>query len=257
LNLAEVPHYELETPPLPQPDTPPRYIYTQNKIISKTDDDKNENAKSLWEKITGDAVAFATLCLVAANVVLAISTVGLWIVTARSGNRQTRDMQASIKIAERALTDYERPWLFLEGAKVTRRDSHKWQPAPGGDVLESAPPIPNDWYISLQWRNIGRTPALVQDCIFKIQDKESLPATPDYTGSGPPLSCQRTVAADERFSTGEVGPAPGRTNLLVFFGRMTYEELNGRVHHTGFALEVAPMMPVFGPYISNAYDYYD
>ena len=45
--------------------------------------------------------------------------------------------------------------------------------------------------------------------------------------------------------------------MFVFFGRLTYRELNGKVHHTGYAVEVSPHMAAFSPHNNNAYDYYD
>src|SRR5437763_190971 len=58
---------------------------------------KTEECKSLWERTTTDPVAFFTF-------VLSISTIGLWIVTWRSGVRQTRDMEGAIAAAETANT---------------------------------------------------------------------------------------------------------------------------------------------------------
>jgi hypothetical protein len=49
---------------------------------------KTEECKTLWERTTADPVAFFTF-------VLSVSTIGLWVVTWRSGVRQSRDMEAS------------------------------------------------------------------------------------------------------------------------------------------------------------------
>ena len=50
-----------------------------------------------------DPVAYFTIWLVVFTGFLAVSTVGLWIVTWQSGKRQSKDMTESIDVAERAL----------------------------------------------------------------------------------------------------------------------------------------------------------
>jgi hypothetical protein len=88
----------------------------------------------------------------------------------------------------------------------------------------------------------------------------SLGSVPDYTGALP-LAVLRTVSVGETVDTDEVGPSPIGRNIsgveLVFFGRLIYKELNGKPHHTGFALRVAPMMPAHVPYGNDNYDYCD
>jgi hypothetical protein len=44
---------------------------------------------------------------------------------------------------------------------------------------------------------------------------------------------------------------------FAVYGRITYSELNGIEHHTGFAVVVSPHMPAFSGYTNDAYDYYD
>jgi hypothetical protein len=71
------------------------------------------------------------------------------------------------------------------------------------------------------------------------------------------------VAQNTGFETNEVGPARGtgtkngQAIIFVLFGRLTYKDLSGAIHHTGFALEVSPHMPAFTPHHNPAYDYYD
>lgn len=145
----------------------------------------------------------------------------------------------------------ERPWLFLEGATVRRRD-----------VAAGTPIVPNDWFIKLHWRNVGRSPAIVERCEFKLIDKDVVSARPDYSNSQDLLTAAM-VAQNTGFETNEVGPAPGsgtkngQAIIFVLFGRLTYKDLSGAIHHTGFALEVSPHMPAFSPHHNRAYDYYD
>jgi hypothetical protein len=193
--------------------------------------------RHFWQWTTNDAVSFYTSFLALFTAVVGGSTIGLWIAT----NRNAR-------IAERALTEHERPWLFLEGATVRMRDPR------------TATVIQNNWFIKLHFKNVGRAPAIVGDCIFKIAELSSLPAQPNYSGAGQ-LGIPRTISVGETVETDEVGPAPSRPNQqgaeLVFFGRLSYSDLSGRPHHTGFALRVAPMMPASFPHNSRNYDFYD
>jgi hypothetical protein len=117
LTLPPVPHFAISPLPLPQPSAPPRYTqhYDQGDTEHNNAYRKSKNSKTLWELITDDAVAFTTLCLVGVTAVLAASTIGLWIVTARAGRRQSQDMQRSIGIAERALVSVERAFVFVKG----------------------------------------------------------------------------------------------------------------------------------------------
>jgi hypothetical protein len=170
--------------------------------------------------------------LVALNFFLVVSTGLLW----RANNR-------SAKIAESALTGLERPWLFLEGTTISRRD------LPGQQL------IPNNWFIKLHWKNVGRAPALIEDCLFQIVPKANITNEPVYDKrSG--ISCPRTVAVGETIETFQVGPAPGKNEILVFYGRITYTELSGKRHETGFAVEVSPHMPACSPHNNDKYDYY-
>jgi hypothetical protein len=85
------------------------------------------------------------------------------------------------QIAERTLTEIERPWLFVAGATITRRE------------MPNEPLVPNNWFISFRCQNAGRMPAVVEQCIIKIADKDALPPTPDYSGPVGTLRSRRGV----------------------------------------------------------------
>src|SRR5260370_26204685 len=174
----------------------------------KTQQAKNYSAPPIAPEQSADKAT--DWLLVAVNFLLGVSTGLLW----RANNR-------SAKIAERALTGLERPWLFLEGTTISRRD------LPGQQL------IPNNWFIKLHWKNVGRAPALIEDCLFQIVPKASITNEPVYDKrSG--ISCPRTVAVRETIETFQVGPAPGQNEILVFYGRITYTELSGQRHETAF-----------------------
>jgi hypothetical protein len=107
-------------------------------------DNQGREPETLWQKIASEPVAFTTLCLTAVTAILAVSTVGLWIVTARGGQRQSLDMQKSISIAERALFDVERALIVGETVGVS-------QLVRSGRVIA--------YRMNMMFINTGRTPA--------------------------------------------------------------------------------------------------
>lgn len=164
----------------------------------------------------------------------------------RAALRAANAARKSATVAERALVDVERPWIFRDIVSVS------WRHTPGVEA--------NDWIVSLKWKNVGRLPALLVDCEFKIEDITKLPAIPDYRGSNH-LPVISTLAVGQDFDTMPVGPAPSRAPLakspqLVFFGRLIYREMNGKEHHSGFALQLAPMAAAAVEHTSDAYNYY-
>jgi hypothetical protein len=120
LDLPPVPHYQnpLPSPPV-APIKPPNY--TEPRSQGNTANNQDLNSITLWQRLMGifdrtfeDPVTFLTLCLVIANFALALSTFGLWIVTARGSKRQSKDMSKSIGVAERALVSVERAFVFVK-----------------------------------------------------------------------------------------------------------------------------------------------
>jgi len=221
------------------------------KIVSPSDqknfDDigKNHNNESTheWWGSPEWWLVILTGALVLATLVLAFVTYWLWSAT----KKLAHDAQKS---SERQ-SSLERPWLFIEAVRVVRREGAPIQPE-----------IPNNWYVSFMWKNIGRSPALIEDCIFKIENKDSLPEIPDYAHARK-LCCPSTVAAEIEFETSQVGPSPekgvkdGRSLNLTVYGKLTYKELNGTQHHTGFAIDVSPHLPAFSANECKSYEYYD
>jgi hypothetical protein len=113
-----------------------------------------------WEKASCDPTAYFTLWLVAFTGVLAVSTIGLWIVTWRGSTSQARDMRASIQvaqdaakaakrsadIADRLLTWTDRPWVDVR-LKIT--GDLKFDTVEGCMMK-----------IKLTLENIGKSPAI-------------------------------------------------------------------------------------------------
>jgi hypothetical protein len=186
-------------------------------------------------KTFDDPIAFFTL-------VLAISTLGLWRVTQNGLSAQSRDTRRSLRIAdrqartaERALIELERPWVFLQGATIRRRDLH------GTGIT------PNYFWVKLRWKNIGRAPALIEECLFQFVYKDQLPPEPLYRKEAG-FSCPRSVTVDGEIDTNEIGPPSGENRIYVLYGRLAYKELNGTIRHTGYAIEISPHIAAFSPY---------
>lgn len=158
--------------------------------------------------------------------------------------RQATRLKQTVESIEKT----ERPYLFVEKVRVRRRDP---------------PSVPNSWYISFQFRNVGRMPAIVKECIVRIEDRDNISEIPDYA-KAVQLTCKETVASNKAFTTSEIGPAPeirvkngDDPVLFVVFGKITYTELTGKTHHTGFAVEVSPHIPAFSNFNKEGYDKYD
>lgn len=124
-------------------------------------------------------------------------------------------------------------------------------------ALASAPIVSEN---TGRMKNVGRSPAMIERCEFKLTDKSVVSAQPDYSQSLD-LTTPAMAAQDTEFETNEVGPRPqaaGDTPIqYVFFGRLTYRSLEGILHRTGFAVEVSPHIAAFVAHNNKAYDYYD
>ncbi len=196
---------------------PPRIHYYENSTHSAdAKGDERSERRSLW--IPQDSTGFFALWTAVFTGVLAFSTALLWNETA-----------ATARIAERALTEHERPWLFMLGSTVSRRD------------LPGQAPIPNNYFVNLRWKNVGRSPAVIRDCRFIFEDYTAMANEPDYSRCLQ-FGLPRTVAVGEEIEMqNPVGPAPGPNNAAekAMWGKVIYAELGGKTHTTGFCIRVS------------------
>jgi hypothetical protein len=100
--------------------------------------------------------------------ILAVSTIGLWCVTWRSGIKQSRDMEASIAVAtraaenaERALTRLEIPHVYPIQLKFDVRSTTNVTPT-GMQTMATGVTI------SGRFKNYGRSPAILREAWFKM-----------------------------------------------------------------------------------------
>jgi hypothetical protein len=137
---------------------------------------KESENYTFWEKTRCDPAAYFTIWLVGFTGVLAASTIGLWIVTWLSGVRQSRDMKASVAVAEGQLAEMQatrRPWL-----QVAVRIN---------GPLTFGPPIQLPLHVVI--RNVGQSPAF--DAWVNIS------LFPTKAGLNPPAE-MRKRSAEER-----------------------------------------------------------
>lgn len=139
------------------------------------------------------------------------------------------------------LLKLERPLVILKGFNV-----HNRNPQPGGNI--------NNWILTLDFRNVGRTPAFIYDLIFKIVDRDTLGQFPDYTGFSS-LAVVPVLATGGKFVPQPFGVG-GRTGKLVVFGRLIYKDVAGMAHSTGFAMDIASYMPTGSTYGGDSYNYH-
>jgi hypothetical protein len=214
---------------------------------------KTDECKTFWERATSDPVALFTLVLAFSTIGLWVATVGLYFAGERqlahfqtTAERQARDTEDSIavardaanaadksaKIAEEAFRRLERPYLMIKIIETIRLT----RPFDGGQP-------------HLQYRlvNYGKLPAILRSISISLQNNPTLPLRVsmgieetryEVIAPGDELLNPRTVsvlgsAPDERF---EGANATG----LVLHGILQYEDPTGAFHTDGFCMRGLP-----------------
>ena len=178
----------------------------------------------------------------------AVSTVIIAIFTAILGYftiSLSNSTRIAANAAEKALNELERPWIFLEVVNIRIRHADH----------------PNGWAVVLHWRNVGRSPAIIDDCVFDLVAKKLMVESSDYSRCINHFQCKKTVSAGDGFVTTESGPDPAQlpsltgVNLIIY-GKLSYQGLS-RVHYTsGFAIEISIDGSSFTTFGGDAYNYY-
>lgn len=184
-----------------------------------------------------------------AGAIGAVATVfiGWFTFTLYGATDKLRDISdRQVRVTENA----ERPWLLM----------HKYQLRQQERTSEM---VHNNWYISFEWRNFGRIPAVIETSVATIQDQDTLSDTPDYSKCQTLDMKQHTVAANETCMTREFGPSikfkPDGTTPIryVVYGLVTYRDLSGKPHKAGFAMDVWSVAPAANMYGGDKYNYQD
>jgi hypothetical protein len=197
--------------------------------------------------ITDERLADYTLLLAWFTGILAVSTIGLWIVTWRASIKQARDMGASIKIADAAavaaeraakaasdtvgsLMRAERPHMIFDRLKLT---GVRGTPNTEGLVK---------LFLDFQVVNFGRTPAFPKAISLQLRFEDTLPIGVPYSalqqingvtaptrGYGPewPTECLAP--------TNLIQPVIDGVAHVFVIGYFRYEDVFEAPHETGFA----------------------
>lgn len=241
---------------------PPEQKATAPKKYQSGNEKSKENDESIFDAfvetigrfIGDDGTARATwtlVCVVLLQLLMMIRQDRILHDSMNVADRAARAAEISAKAATSALTDLERPWIFVQGAHIARREN----PTEGI--------IPNFYWIHFRCKNVGRAPAIMGESLIFCRDRAELTATPDYSGQSLPIIWPLTIEDGIEFESSQFGPASQPRNTpasdvitYVIYGRLTYTSLNGDTHHTGFAIEVSPHMPAFQLCGDKAYNYY-
>jgi hypothetical protein len=216
--------------------TVPRYSHPDDQTLNKCSTEESKN-HGFWEKTGCDPVSYFTLWLVGFTGVLAVSTIGLWIVTWQSGKRQSRDMQESIAVSKRALTELEAPFITIDIVD------------PG--IGRSDAKIGHDFMV-LRFRiwNHGRTPASIIELVDFIKLRPLGSGLPDEVHpqsatrntmpygviappSGPSQEWTHNLFA-EMMNALAADPLPLKTQEVFFVGFVRYETIFGEVYRLGY-----------------------
>jgi hypothetical protein len=234
--LPQVPHYELAPFPV-LPIAPPRYTERDDKPETKRGSGDNQagESKLLWDGVT--LLDIFTLAL-------AGSTFGLWLVTRRS-----------VKLAERALTELERPYLVVDATR------------PGIAIGVMGYSLDSE---GTEWTaiNYGRTPALLIDSLptWPIETGLDMPhaidpvaqrgkAFPAGCVAGPDRPYHETVEPIEDSDLAKLFEPDAAEYRLFFTGYVRYGDFFGGVYVNGFCFVFEPESQRFVRIGDDAYNY--
>jgi hypothetical protein len=143
----------------------------------------------------------------------------------------------------------ERPYIVLDKVELSDR----------GDAYTMG--TPNNWFINFRFKNVGKMPAICKKLVIKIADRDQVGDEPEYNGASE-FKCKQAIASEEQFEGGGFGPDQEirmkGSNPIIFhvFGRLTYTELTGEEHTTGFIVEVSPIPLTHSTPNKPKYEYY-
>jgi hypothetical protein len=154
---------------LSQPPAPPGYGTHQAETNQSRNSGNQENKsrETFWQRTFSDPTAFFTFVLAVFTCVLAVSTFFLWLVTGTAARAALR----SADVAERALTDLERPFLLPSLPPV---------------VFEARRDQRNREFLRYGFCNYGRTPAIITHRDAKCVITDSPLEIPDISESTVP-----------------------------------------------------------------------
>jgi hypothetical protein len=189
--------------------------------------DKETNNVAHAEK-ADDRIARYTFWLAILTGALSVSTLLLWRVTKKSA-----------EIAERALTELERPFvgIEIENTGFTVKDA------------KTDPYVMLDRDLTFKFANYGRTPATITEMFDKFyvcEPGEMPPPVSPTQGNKFPFGV--IIGANERSASSTRSPSKGidpnlwqtfstGENALFLIGFVRFQDIFGKFHVTGFCLK--------------------
>lgn len=227
-------------------------VTTEKSKVDVQRDEEADKAKASTEdamvKYTEwTAIFTGILCIVAFfQMVLFVWQLRLMRQSADDASTAANAARVSAKVAMDTFTTLERPWIFLEGQRIVRREGAPIQPS-----------LLNNYWISLVFKNNGRSPARITSLVFKFIETSELLAIPDYSLCESKLTCPATLAAGKEFESSQVGPSPGKDVQYTIFGQLIYKDMAGIEHHTGFAIDISSQLLAASTNKNDLYDFHD
>jgi hypothetical protein len=214
---------------------------------------QNKSAHTTEQKsqkdITDERLADYTLLLAWFTGILAVSTIGLWIVSWRSGNKQSRDMEASLTVnriaadaanrSAKAFMRAERAYLFIQIKSETASDIVSkygfWEKSVS--MFDDDIDTPSVGY---SFRNFGRTAAILKEFSNHLVFATDFPNAAEYTiregnpdelivepnGTSTILGC----LLETTFTVGSAVDFQNRKASFWFYGYVKFDDAFGREH---------------------------
>jgi hypothetical protein len=89
------------------------------------------------------------------------------------------------------------------------------------------PDLLNNFYVAFAFKNYGRSPAVVEDCVFSFHETATLATAPDYSLCQGKLICPASLPEGGEFETNQVGIKPGEDKQYTIFGKLIYKDVAG------------------------------
>jgi hypothetical protein len=190
--------------------------------------------------VDNDPIVTYTRWLMIFTGALAISTIGLWVVTFFAGKDTKKAAESAQKSAE-ALPLIERAWVFIPVVEWANKSDKVLSGDGTGESIVSA-------YVF----NAGKTPAIITILYAKAIVTETYPSLKNvHELSNIPMEDGFIIKADEKkwrrikakihISTTQWTEIEQSTSLkLLCYGRIKYKDIFSRTHETGFCWEWTP-----------------
>lgn len=219
---------------------------------------------------TDDRLANYTWWLVAFTGVLAISTIGLWLVTWLAGRRQSREMQASLAVAVKAAEAAEKSSSIAEAALFTVEAAYPYVMirAHGIDVQnERIRGVTIGDVVSFCFTNYGRTPAAITEVISDLRiaigvpDPIVAPERPHNWITGEVIPAGKDSRAfsfemnEGMFRTLYEGALADERNIIWFMGYARYNDVFANEYVLGFCFAFGTAKAEFYPFGGDGYNY--